>query len=281
MPAFELLDVPKYNRLTVQASRGCPFRCEFCASSILLNPRYQQKPIDKVLAEVDRICEIWRRPFLEFADDNALVNKRYWKRLLAELKTRHIRWFAETDVSVAEDEELLALMRQSGCAEVLIGLESPVEAGLRGLEMTGDWKRKRRPQYREAIQRIQSHGIRVDGCFVLGLDGHTAEIFDEVYDFAAETELYDVQITIQTPFPGTPLYDRLKREDRLLYDGAWQRCTLFDVNYRPQGMTGEALSEGFRQLAVRLYNEDFTQWRRENFNRRFLRAAKHQPGLTS
>ena len=275
MPAFEMLDPSRYNRLTVQASRGCPWRCEFCASSILLTKRYKQKPIAKVLAEIDRIREIWQRPFIEFADDNALVNKRYWKELLEELKTRNIHWFAETDISLHQDEELLSLMRESGCAQVLIGLESPVAAGLEGLELKTDWKRKRWPQYKQAIERIQSHGIRVDGCFVLGLDGHKAEIFEQVYEFAREAELYDVQITIQTPFPGTPLRRRLQRENRLLHDGQWERCTLFDVNYRPEHMTSDELSEGFRQLGVRIYSEEITKWRRENFNRKYLAAAKH------
>ncbi len=276
MPAFHLLDVERYNRLTVQASRGCPFRCEFCASSVLLTPKYAQKPVDRVLAEIDRIREIWPRPFLEFADDNALVDKRYWKRLLRALASRRVRWFAETDLSVHEDEELLSLMHESGCAEVLVGLESPTEAGLAGLELKRDWKLKRWPQYREAILRIQSHGIRVNGCFVLGLDEHTSAIFDQVYDFAAETELYDVQITLLTAFPGTPLYRRLESEGRLLRGRAWERCTLFDLNYEPRGMSAGELTEGFRRLAVRLYGEDVTKWRRENFHRKYLRAARHE-----
>ena len=275
MPAFHLLEVERYNRLTVQASRGCPLHCEFCASSILLTSKYAQKPVERVLAEIDRIREIWPRPFLEFADDNALVDKRQWKRLLRELAPRRVRWFAETDLSVHEDEELLSLMRESGCAEVLIGLESPVEAGLAGLELKRDWKRKRWPQYREAIRGIQSHGIRVNGCFVLGLDEHTPAIFDQVYDFAADTELYDVQITLLTAFPGTPLHARLEREGRLLREGAWERCTLFDVNYQPRRMSAGELTEGFRRLAERLYGEDLTKWRRENFNRKFLRASRH------
>ena len=150
---------------------------------------------------------MWRRPFLEFADDNAFVNKPYWKRLLTELKTRNVRWFAETDLSVHEDDELLTLIREGGCAQVLVGFESPVETGLAGLEMKNDWKRKHWPLYRDAIHRIQSHGIRVNGCFVLGLDGHTPDVFDQVQDFAVQTELFDVQITLQTPFPGTPLYE--------------------------------------------------------------------------
>jgi radical SAM superfamily enzyme YgiQ (UPF0313 family) len=274
MPAFGMLDISQYNRLTVQASRGCPLRCEFCGSSVLLTSRYKQKPIPKVLAEVDRICEIWRRPFLEFADDNAFVNKPYWKELLAELKSRKVRWFAETDLSVHEDEQLLTLMRESGCVEVLIGFESPVEAGLHGLELKTDWKQKHRHQYREAVARIQSQGIRVNGCFVLGLDGHTPEIFDEVYDFAKQTELFDVQITIQTPFPGTPLYQRLRSEQRLLDDRAWHLCTLFDVNYQPKNMTVEQLRGGFHRLAERIYGEDLTRWRRDNFNHKLRRPTK-------
>jgi radical SAM superfamily enzyme YgiQ (UPF0313 family) len=165
-------------------------------------------------------------------------------------------------------------MRASGCAEVLIGLESPVEAGLAGLELKRDWKRKRWPRYREAVRTIQSQGIRVNGCFVIGLDEHGPEIFDQVYDFAIETELYDVQITILTPFPGTPLHARLLREGRLLRKDAWERCTLFDVNYLPRRMSPDELREGFHRLAVRLYSEDLTTWRRENFNRKFLRASR-------
>ena len=275
MPAFELLDVDRYNRLTVQASRGCPLRCDFCAASILIAPSYRQKPAELVLAEMDRIREFWRRPFIEFADDNAFVNKRYWKRLLPELAQRHVRWFAETDLSVYEDDELLSLMRESGCTQILIGLESPTEAGLRGIELKHDWKRRWWPHYKEAIRRIQSHGIRVNGCFVLGLDGHGPDVFDRVYDFVVDTELFDVQITLQTPFPGTPLEERLRREDRLLHDGQWQRCTLFDVNYRPAGMSADELRTGFRKLVERLYSQDLTKWRRENFNRKYLRPATH------
>jgi len=274
MPAYDLLQPSKYNRLIVQTSRGCPLRCEFCASSILLTRRYKQKPIEKVLAEIDRIKALWRRPFIEFADDNAFVNRRYWKQLLPELKKRKIRWFAETDLSVQEDDELLRLMRDSGCAEVLIGFESPGESGLRGLELKRDWKLKRWRQSSETVRRIQSFGIRVNGCFILGLDGHGPEIFNEVLEFAMETELFDVQITVQTPFPGTPLYSRLKREGRLLRDEAWETCTLFDVNFRPQLMSPEELRRGFIDLGVRLYSQELTERRRANFEEMYRSAAE-------
>ncbi|MFI5455540.1 MAG: radical SAM protein [Isosphaerales bacterium] len=274
MPGYELLEPSNYNRLIVQTSRGCPLRCEFCASSILLTRRYKQKPIEKVLAEIDRIKALWRRPFIEFADDNAFVNRRYWKELLPELRKRKIRWFAETDLSVHRDVELLRLMRESGCAEVLIGFESPGESGLRGLELKRDWKLRQWRESTETVRRIQSFGIRVNGCFILGLDGHGPEIFNEVLEFAMETELFDVQITVQTPFPGTPLYSRLKREGRLLRDGAWETCTLFDVNFRPQLMSPEELRRGFIDLGERLYSQELTERRRANFEETYRMAAE-------
>jgi radical SAM superfamily enzyme YgiQ (UPF0313 family) len=121
----------------------------------------------------------------------------------------------------------------------------------------------------------------VNGCFVIGLDGHTPEIFDKVYDFVRDSRLYEVQVTVLTPFPGTPLYDRLEREGRLLQPGAWDRCTLFDVNFQPSHMSPSELASGFRDLVQRLYSEDFTRWRRDNYWKaqggRPVRPVRHKP----
>jgi radical SAM superfamily enzyme YgiQ (UPF0313 family) len=280
MPAFELLDISKYNRLTVQTSRGCPHQCEFCASSVVLTRKYKQKPVSKVLQEITRILDIWERPFIEFADDNSFVNHSYWKELLRALKGKGLKWFAETDVSVANDAELLDLMRETGCAQVLIGFESPVQAGLHGVEIRGDWKFKKFPAYKEAIRSIQSNGITVNGCFVIGLDGHTPDIFDQVFAFVKETQLYEVQVTLLTPFPGTPLYARLEREQRLLEPRNWKKCTLFDINFRPASMTVAELHDRFKRLAVELYSEEFTTWRRGNF-RRNLRKHHNTGGVSA
>ena len=266
MPAYEMLDISRYNRLTVQTSRGCPWHCAFCASSILLTGKYKQKPVERVLAEIDRICDLWRRPFIEFADDNAFIRRTWWREFLPELRKRRVRWFAETDLSIAEDRDLLALMRASGCAEVLIGFESPIQAGLRDLELRRNWKERQFPRYRQAIDKIQSHGIRVNACFVVGLDGHGPEIFDAVYRFAQEAAPFDVQVTYPTPFPGTPLFQQLRRAGRLLQDEAWEKCTLFDINFRPARMSVDELRSGFYELVRRLYSEPFTRYRRDRFH---------------
>ncbi len=265
MPAFELLAIDKYNRLTVQTSRGCTHHCEFCASSKLLTKRYKQKPANKVLAEIDKIRELWERPFIEFADDNTFVNTGYWKSILPELKKRKLRWFTETDISIARDKDLLRLMRQSGCAQVLIGLESPSSEQVNGLEIKNNWKAKQASFYKEAITAIQSQGISVNGCFILGLDNQGPGIFDQVYEFVRDSGLHEVQITIQTAFPGTPLLERLKEEGRIVEAGAWEKCTLFDINYLPKNMTVDELAGGFKMLAMKLYSDSFTEARRNHF----------------
>jgi len=277
MPRFDLLDITRYNRITVQTQRGCPWRCEFCAASIRLTPLYKLKPVDKVIGEIREIKRHWAKPFIEFADDNSFVHRRHARDLLRAVADEGIKWFTESDVGIAEDDELLELMREAGCAEVLIGLESPSAAGIEGVELRRNWKSSRFGRYLEAVERIQSHGIAVNGCFVLGLDGDGPEVFDAVADFVQASGQFDVQITVLTPFPGTPLYDRLLAEGRILEPEAWERCTLFDVNFRPKQMSADELQRNLVELGRRLYTEDERVRRRSAFHeqrRRFLREAR-------
>jgi radical SAM superfamily enzyme YgiQ (UPF0313 family) len=265
IPRYDLLEDRPYNRFTVQTSRGCPWRCDFCASNVMLSQRYRKRPVDHVIRDINAIRQLRDRPFIEFADDNTFVDKQWGKELCRQLAPLHLKWFTETDISVADDPELLELMREAGCRQVLIGLESPDQSALEGLEMRSNFKARHASQYASAISEIQSHGITVNGCFILGLDRHGPDVFQRVLDFSLRNELYDVQITILTPFPGTPLYERLKREDRILEPGRWDLCTLFDVNYRPTGMSPQQLREGIRWLTERLYSGECTETRRAGF----------------
>lgn len=271
MPRYELLDIDGYNRLTIQTQRGCPFDCEFCAASIRIAPRFKVKPVQKVIAELRHIKTLWPHPFIEFADDNTFADKRHGRELLRALAGENVRWFTESDVSVADDPELLSLMRDSGCAQVLIGFEAPRRGPLEHVEQKANWKARRFDRYLEAIERIQSYGISVNGCFILGLDGAGPESFDQVFEFVQQSDLSEVQITVQTAFPGTPLHSRLQQEGRLIRPDSWEFCTLFDVNYRPTDMTVAELEHGLRDLARRLYDEETTNARKHRFRER-LRA---------
>lgn len=265
-----------YNRITIQTSRGCPWDCDFCAASKLFGPRYRVKPVERVLREVDAVRSLWKRPFIEFADDNTFVRRPWAKELLRELAGRGVRYFTETDVSVADDDELLDLLYPSGCRQVLIGFESPRRSSLQGLD-AANWKARQHRRYLEAIEKIQGHGVSVCGCFIVGLDADTPAIFDELREFIDRSRLLEVQITILTPFPGTRLYDRLLAEGRLLYPGAWDRCTMFDVNFRPRGMTVEQLEDGVMQLWRDTWNaEAFAA--RKRYYRELLARRRRVPG---
>lgn len=276
MPRFDLLDIERYNRLTVQTQRGCPFRCEFCAASIRISPTYKVKPVDRVIAEIRAIKTLWKRPFIEFADDNSFVNKSHSKQLLRVVAKEDIRWFTESDLAVAEDEELLDMLRDAGCAEILIGFEGTTFSGIDGVEQRSNWKARRVDFYLEAIRRIQDRGVRVNGCFVLGLDGAGTESFDAISKFVQQSGLYDIQITVQTAFPGTPLYARLKQEGRILREEAWELCTLFDVNFQPAKMSVAELEAGLRSLCSRIYSDDVTKARREAFHRNYRRRLRQR-----
>jgi radical SAM superfamily enzyme YgiQ (UPF0313 family) len=278
IPRFDLVDRPhERKRLTIQTQRGCPWRCDFCASSIRLTRRYKVKPADRVAAEIRAIKEVWPEPFIELADDNTFVDRRRSRTLVETLGEAGVPWFTESDVGVADDPELVAMMADAGCAEVLIGFESPTASGLDGIELRRNWKRRRLDGYRAAIDLLQSNGIAVNACFVLGLDGDGPEVFDAVHRFVEETQPFDVQLTVMTPFPGTPLYERLLREGRILHVGDWARCTLFDVNFRPARMSVRELEEGLLRIGLPLFSEGATRRRRASFKRQAERRAQASP----
>jgi radical SAM superfamily enzyme YgiQ (UPF0313 family) len=264
MPRFDMLVGRPYNRITIQTSRGCPLDCEFCAASKIFTPRYEQKPVDAVEREVRRVSELFDRPFIEFADDNTFVNPKWSEDFLRMLAPYGLRWFTETDVRVAAHPGIPRLLHEAGCYQVLIGFESPQAESLSGLDRS-NWKSKRRGEYLRAIDRLQSAGVTVNGCFIVGLDADTPDIFEQVRDFVRESGLIEVQVTVLTPFPGTRLYERLKGEGRLLRERFWDRCTLFDVNYIPRQMSVEELEGGLRWLFTDLYSAPAVNARKRRY----------------
>lgn len=265
VPRYDLLGKRPYSRFPVQTTRGCPWRCDFCASNVMLNEPYRKRPVADVVRDICAVRRLRKRPFIEFADDNTFVDHAWGKELCRALIPLGLNWFTETDISVADDPELLSLMRQARCRQVLIGLESPEQSSLEGMELRANFKSRRFASSMEAVRRIQAEGITVNGCFILGLDQQTPAIFQQVLDFANEVPLYDVQITVLTAFPGTPLYTRLLREGRILQPGRWDLCTLFDVNFVPKNMTVDELRQGMYWLTERLYSDRALMTRRKPY----------------
>jgi radical SAM superfamily enzyme YgiQ (UPF0313 family) len=266
VPAFDLLDPQLFKRIPIQTSRGCPHRCEFCAASVLLSPSYRQKSIQQVLNEIDFVLKRWKHPFIEFVDDNALSDRAYWKALLKDLRERKIRWFAECDISIGQDLELLRFMQESGCREVLIGLESPTRGTLAGVELKNNWKHRMQSTYIDSIARIQETGIRVIGCLMLGLDQQTSDCVDDIKEFVDRSNLFDVQLTLQTAFPGTPFYKRLELANRLQQNNDWKNCTLFDLNIVPAESNSDDLTTSFHNLMKELHSNGASRERRRRFN---------------
>lgn len=273
VPRFDLLDPENYNRIPIQTSRGCPRDCDFCAGSKRFGRTFRQKPVKNVMREIESLMDRWERPFIEFADDNTFVNKGWSRELLDAITPLHLRWFAETDISIAEDEALLKRLRDAGCYQVLIGLESFSRSTLEAVERTG-WKAKQVATYVDAIRRIQSHGVTVNACFVIGFDADTPEVFRAIREFDEHAQPLDIQVTALTPFPGTALFAALAAQGRLDPRPFWDRLTLFDLNFQPKSMSRTELEDGLYSLFQDLYND--TQFnRRKRHYMEIVRQLKH------
>jgi radical SAM superfamily enzyme YgiQ (UPF0313 family) len=245
-PRYDLLAENDYETLWIQTTRGCPHDCEFCAATNIFGKKFRHKSIKQILDEINFVKKNFKHVRIAFADDNLFADRPFARRLLAELTPQNIRYHAQSDISIADDEQLLDLIAKSGCAFLLIGFESVIEESLKGIDRA-DWKFTHAKNYSAAIRKIQSRGIGVQGAFIVGLDNDTKEVFTKLTDFAVENNLFETQVTICTPLPGTRLRSRLEQEGRLL-PTPWSRHNFTQVNFLPKNMTTQELEEGFLNI---------------------------------
>lgn len=225
----------------VQFSRGCRFSCDFCSISAFYGRELRQRPVQDVAKEIARLGQ----KHLFLVDDNFYVDKEKTKALLKALIPLKVRWSTQASVDIANDPELLQLMRRSGCMAVLMGFES---LDHRNLAQMGKGINLKNSRYSEAIRRIRAQGIMVYGTFVFGYDFDTRDSFEPCLEFALENKLMLANFNPLMPMPGTRLYDRLQAEGRLIHDRWWLSPDFRygDAMFHPNGMKAEELTEGCR-----------------------------------
>lgn len=237
----------------VEASRGCHFKCDFCAVQTVFGSSQTRRPVDAILAEIAAMKG--KRKLFFFVDDNITSNLAQAKEFFRALIPLKIRWVSQSSINAAHDEEFLELLKQSGCQGVLIGFESLNPANLKAMNKSFNTMRG---GFERALANLRRHRIRVYGTFVFGYDHDTPESFRTTVEFAKEQSLYIAAFNHLTPFPGTPLYARLQKEGRLLYDQWWldERYSYNQIPFQPRSMSPESLRTSC--LAAR---RDFYSWR--------------------
>jgi len=233
---------------TIQTTRGCPFDCEFCSVSSFFGRSYRTRPIPLVIEELTRLRQ--ESVFLFLVDDNLVGNRPYAKTLFQEMASLQFKWASHAPQSFVNDEELLELASKSGCMALFVGFESLTQENL---SLMGK-KTNLEISPIEAVKKFHDHGIGLLASFILGYDHDTPDTFEKILDFCHQAKIDGGLFPILTPYPGTLLRERLKKEGRILTD-QWDLYDMEHVTFNPRGMSREKLQEGFEWL-----NSSFLSW---------------------
>src|ERR1017187_3321568 len=254
LPDLRLIQMHRYSTMTVQYSRGCPFNCEFCDIIEIYGRRPRTKAIAQVLAELDQLHAAGWREAVFIVDDNFIGNKRRAKELcmaLAEWRRQHKKSFdflTEASLNLADDPELMQLMKDAGFISVFLGIETPDELGLIASNKLQNTHRS----LLDSVATIQSYGMQVMGGFILGFDTDREDIFDRMVDFIQKSGIPIAMVGLLQAMPGTQLFRRLSTEGRILDDGHGDN-TDDKLNFLPR-MDAAKLIEGYRSVLKRIYN---------------------------
>ncbi|MBI5888386.1 MAG: B12-binding domain-containing radical SAM protein [Deltaproteobacteria bacterium] len=237
-PRRELVDRKMYlsGFNTLQATRGCPFNCDYCAVTAFFGNEFRVRPIDDVIADI----ETFDTNHFFFVDDNIVGRANYAKELFERLKPMKRIWGSQASITMAKDPELLRLYYESGGRYAFIGIESLSQKNLD--QMHKGWNSAK--GYKEAIKKIHGAGINIVGSFVFGLDDDDKTVFKSTFDFIMENNIDAAQFHILTPLPGTVTYRTLEKEGRIT-DHDWAKYHTGEVVFQPKGMTAEELQRGY------------------------------------
>ncbi len=217
IPDRSIYEGKDYLKITLlEAGRGCRFRCDFCSIHNVFNQRYTHRNIDSIVEEAKILKD--KNKLLFFVDDNICSDKTYSKELFKELIPLNIKWVGQADITIVQDEELMELMKKSGCQGVLIGMESLDKDVLKKMNKSFNAGRIDPAQ---AVKKIQSFGLRLYLTFLFGYGNDSPEYAKKVLDFCIDNKIFMVGYNHLTPFPGTELYKSLEKNNRLIFDKWW------------------------------------------------------------
>lgn len=235
----------------VQTSRGCPYSCSFCSIIKFFGHTYRTRSVRDVVEEIRHLKSSgelkWN--FVFFSDDNICGNLEYAKELFQALIPLKIKWGSQSSISIAKDDELLALAKQSGCVALAIGLESISDQSLEYAQK----KMGTRKDYEAAIAKIHSYKIAIFGLFIFGFDSDDQNVFDSTYRFIEENHLEYAMFSVLTPLPGTKFFDEYEAEGRLLHKN-WADYDFQHVVFQPKNMTAQELQDGRYDTAKKIHS---------------------------
>jgi radical SAM superfamily enzyme YgiQ (UPF0313 family) len=260
-------DIPPLRRdlLTFQSlsdgmriTRGCPHQCEFCSITYFFKHTYRMRPIKDVIKELKSLP----RKYVYIHDENLIVDLDYNKALFRAMIQEKVnkKWFANGNIYVlGKDEELLRLARESGCTGWTIGFESVIQQSLNGVKKTANQVEK----YDKWIKTIRKHGMAINGLFIFGFDNDTPDVFDKTLEALDQWGIDAAEFNILTPLPGTPLFDKMERDGRILTKD-WSKYTQAQVVFEPKNMTPRELYDGTKKVIKDFHRLDkmFKRWAR-------------------
>jgi radical SAM superfamily enzyme YgiQ (UPF0313 family) len=256
LPDLDLVNLKRYSAMGIQFSRGCPFNCEFCDIIEIYGRKPRTKSPDQIVAELEQLHDRRWRGSVFLVDDNFIGNKKKVKELLpvlADWNSRHGRpfaFFTEASLNLADDAELLEMMKAAGFIRVFLGIETPVEASLKEAQKLQNTRRS----LLESVKNIQSYGIEVMAGFIVGFDNDPEDVFDRQVEFIDESAIPMAMVGLLQALPGTQLYRRLVKEGRLVADGSGDNMET-RLNFVPK-MDPQLLIDGYRSILKRIYERD-------------------------
>ena len=245
-PRLELLKKKAYMTVNcVQTTRGCPYQCDFCHVTHFFGKTYRCRPVDEVIEEVKRL----QGEFIVFIDDNIAGNRQYAKELFARLKPLKKKWASQASITLSRDPELLKLAADSGCVSLFVGIESLSSENLKEVNKSFN----RASQFEEGIKAIHDHDIMILAGLIFGLDHDDEGVFERTLRFCERNRIELPSFFLLTPLPGTPLFQRMESEGRLLHRD-WGKYNGATVVFKPRLMTEETLQKGFNWVCKEAYS---------------------------